>query len=122
MAGAALAVADRAAALQARVPTLQRLSVEFRRLRCAEGRVDVDPDEVVVPVPGGVLELGHLEPLIDSLPDGQIGLRVPVLIDLVLQPGEGDLGGLVGLRGLPLVPQFPRQRVRPRVGDRLEAP
>ena len=122
MAGAAPAVAGRPAALQTRVPAFKHLGVELRGPHRTEGRGDVDPDQVVVPIPGGVLEPGHLEPLLDRLPDGQVGLRLPVLVDPGLQPGEHDLGGLVGLRRLPLVPLLARQRVLAGVHDRLEAP
>src|SRR6185312_6273338 len=58
----------------------------------------------------------------DRLPDGQVGLRLPVLVDPGLQPGECDLSGLVGLRRPPLVPLLARQRVLAGVHDRLEAP
>jgi hypothetical protein len=60
--------------------------------------------------------------LLDRLPDGQIGLRLPVLVDPGLQPGEHDLSGLVALRRLPLVALLARQRVLAGVTDRLKAP
>jgi hypothetical protein len=56
-----------------------------------EGRQDVQPDEVVVAVPGGLLDLDDLEPLRDRLGDRDRGLRVLLLVDLPLQSGEGDL-------------------------------
>jgi hypothetical protein len=47
---------------------------------------------------------------------------LPILVDLRLQSGEGDLGGLVGRRRLALVPLLAGQRVFSGVHDRLEAP
>ena len=88
VAGAAPAVTDRPAALQTRVPALEHLGVELRGRHRTEGRGDVDPDKLVVPIPGGVLEPGHLEPLVDRLPDGQIRLRLPVLVDPGLRISE----------------------------------
>lgn len=75
--------------MQAGVGALQQLGVELRRLEVAERRQDVQPDEVVVALTDGVLQCRDLQPLCDGLADGDVGLRVLVLVDLALEPGGG---------------------------------
>jgi hypothetical protein len=108
----------------------QRWSRAYQRSRSSassfaafipERGLDVDSDEVAVPVPRGVLLLGYVMPLPDRLPDRQVGLGLPVLIEPGEQAGQDDLGGVVARRRLPLVPLLASQRVDADVDDRLEA-
>jgi hypothetical protein len=55
VAGAAPAGAQVAAAVQAGVEALQQLGVELRDLEVPEGRQNIEPDQVGVPLAGGVL-------------------------------------------------------------------
>src|ERR687897_1013183 len=84
--------AELTAAVQAGVEAFEELGVELGCRQITEGRHDVEPDQVVVPLPGGVLELGHVEPLLDGLADREPCLWVCLLVDLALEPGERDLG------------------------------
>jgi hypothetical protein len=61
--------------VQAGVEALQQLGVELRGLKVAERRQDVEPDQVLVALAGGVLERRDLDPLLDRLADGDAGLR-----------------------------------------------
>jgi hypothetical protein len=96
----------------------QELGVELGCGKITEGRHDVEPDQVVVPLPGGVLELGHLEPLLDGLPDREPCPWMCLLVDLALEPGERDLGLRVAVRSLLEVAILPGQRVDTDVTDR----
>ena len=89
-----------AALVQPGVEPLQELGVHLAGLHVAEGRQDVEPDQVVVALAGGVPELGDVEPLRDGLPDGDGGLRLLVLVDLELQLRQEALGLRVGGGGL----------------------
>jgi len=86
-------------------------------LHFAECRQDVEPDQVVVPLARGVLQLHDLQPLRDRLADGDGGLWVPVLVDLALKLGQRDFGGVVRLCGLAEVPRLAGQRVHAGVHD-----
>lgn len=90
---------------------LQQLGVELCRLEVPEHRQYVEADQVVVALSGGVLEFGHVEPLLDRLADGDRGLRVLVLVDLLPQARGRVLRRLVGRRSLQAVPLLVRQRV-----------
>src|SRR4029453_3434637 len=48
----------------------------------------VEPDQVLVPLPGRDLEIGDLHPLLHCGRDGDRRLRVPVAVYLPLQPGK----------------------------------
>jgi hypothetical protein len=103
--------------VQPRVEALQELGVELRGRQVAERREDVEPDEVVVPLPRGVLQGGDVEPLLDGLPEGDVGVRVLVLVDLALQPGHALLGLGVGRPGLAEPARLAGQRVGACVDD-----
>jgi hypothetical protein len=68
--------AQRATAVQAGVEALEELGVEPARQMVAEGREDVEPDEVLIPLARGGLELDDVEPLLDGLAHRDVGLRV----------------------------------------------
>jgi hypothetical protein len=53
--------------VQPGIEALEQLGVELRGWQVAERRQDVETDEVVVGLAGGVLELDDLEPLLDGL-------------------------------------------------------
>jgi len=55
--------------VQAGVEALQQLDIEHGRRQIAERQQDVAPDQVVVALTGGVLQLRDLKPLLDRLPD-----------------------------------------------------
>ena len=74
-----------------RVEALQQLRVEPASLHVAQRRRDVQPDQVVVLLAGRHPELGHLEPLLDRLPDRDRRLGVLPLVDLAKELGECDL-------------------------------
>ncbi len=99
--------------MQAGVEAFQQLGVKLRGLEMAEGRQDVEPDQVGVALTGGVLQSRDLDPLLDRLADSDAGLRVLVLVDLSLEPRGGLLRRLVGRRGL--------QEVALLLGQRVEA-
>ncbi|MCA1702564.1 MAG: hypothetical protein LC808_04565 [Actinobacteria bacterium] len=74
------------------------------------GGQDVQPDQVVVPLAGCLLELGDVEPLRDGLPNRDVALRVLVFVDLALQLGQRLLRGgvaLGGQRGFPVSGSVP---------------
>ena len=50
-----------AAAVQAGVEALQQLGVELRGLEVPEGRQDVEPNQVLIALAGGVLQRGHID-------------------------------------------------------------
>jgi hypothetical protein len=118
MACARPAGAELTAAVQPGVEAFEELGVELGGGQITEGRHDVEPDQVVVPLPGGVLELGHLEPLLDGLTDREPCLWVCLLVDLALQPGERDLGLRVAVRSLLEVALLAGQWVDTDVDDR----
>src|SRR6478672_5530378 len=64
-----LAIAERSTSLETRVEPLEQLGVELRRGQVAEGRGDVDPDQVLVSLPGRVRQVSNVEPLGHGLPD-----------------------------------------------------
>jgi hypothetical protein len=109
------------AALQSRIEAFQQFGVQLPRGEVAERRPDVETHQVLVPVARGVLEPHDVEPATDRLAERDVGLRVVVLVDLALQPGQRDLGSAVRLQGLPDVPVLLGQRVNPGVDDDLEA-
>jgi hypothetical protein len=122
VAGPRTAVAEAIpAALQPGVKPLQQLNVHLRRGQLTERRADVDPHQVLVPLPGGVLQLRDLQPLADRLAQRDRRLGVPVLVHLALQPGQRHLGGVVRGRGLAQVALLVGQRVGAGVDDGLEA-
>jgi len=94
------AAALRPAAVQTSVEALKELRVELGGLDVAEAGQDVEPNQVVVPLAGGVLELSDIKSLRDGLPHCDVALGVPVLVDLVLEPGQEALGLGVGLHRL----------------------
>ena len=100
-----------AAAVQAGVEALRKFGVELRGLEGAECRQDVDPDQVVVALASGVLQRDDLEPAVDRLAHGDVGLWVLVLVDLALKPGEGLRGLVVGTDRLADVPRPAIERV-----------
>ncbi len=108
---AGAAGAHRAAAVQARVEALQELGVEPCGGERAEGRQDVEADQVVVALAGRVLQDHNIEPLLDGLPDRQVGLGLLVLVDLALKAGERLLGLVDGLDRLAGVAGPARKRV-----------
>jgi hypothetical protein len=63
-----------AAAVAGRIEPLQQLVVLLSGGELAEGRKDVEPEQVLVPLAGCVLELGDLEPLLNRLSDGDVDL------------------------------------------------
>jgi hypothetical protein len=108
---AGAAAAHLAAALESGVEAFEQLGVELGGQDVAEGRQDVEPDQVVVALAGGVLQLGDVEPLLDGLPDGDVRLRLPVLVHLALEPGQRLLSLVVRLDGLPELPWLTGERV-----------
>jgi hypothetical protein len=74
--------AEATASLEPGVEPLQQLGAQFGGGQAAQRRGDVDPDEVLVSIPGGVLELRDLEPLLDRPAEGDVDLRMAVLVDL----------------------------------------
>lgn len=85
--------------MQAGVEALEELGVEAASGQVPEGRQDIEPDEVVVALAGGVLEDDDLEPLLHCAAHRDLGLGVLVLVDLALEPSEGLLGLGVGAVG-----------------------
>ena len=94
------AAAHRLAPVQPGVEAFEQLGVEPAGLQVAERRDDVEPDQVLVPLPGRDLEVGDLHPLLHRGRDGDRRLRVPVLVDLPLQPGQRLLRLDAGRAGL----------------------
>ncbi len=92
--------AHRPAAVQSGVEALQELGVEPRGGECPERRHHVEPDEVLVALARRVLQDRDVEPLLDRLPDRDVGLRLLVLVDLALQPDEHLPRVVVGRDGL----------------------
>ena len=76
-----------------------------------QGRQDVEADQIVVPLAGGVLKLDYLEPLRDGLPNCDCCLRVPVFVDLALEPGQRALGCFWAGSGLHQVPALAGQGI-----------
>ncbi len=107
-----------AAAVQAGVEALEQFGVELARQHGAEGRQDVEADQVVVPFAGGVAQLGDVEPLLDGLADGDGRLRVLVLVDLALKFGQDLLGSVVRRCCLAELPHLAGQRIRTRIHHR----
>jgi hypothetical protein len=121
VAAAGPTVAERAAALQAGVELLEGFGVHLGRRQDAERRPNIDADQVVVTVAGRLGELRDVEPLVERLADGDVRLRVPLIVDLRLQLGERLLGRGLGLCCLFQVPRPPGQWVGTGVDDRAEA-
>jgi hypothetical protein len=69
------------------------------------------------PLVGGVLERGHVEPLLNRLPDGDVGLRVLVLVDLALELCQRLLGRLRGFAHLAYPALAGGQRIDAAVDD-----
>ena len=111
VAAAGPAGAHIAALVQPGVEPLQELGVDLAGLHVAEGRQDVEPDQVVIALAGGVPELGDVEPLRDGMPDGDGGLRLLVLVNLPLQLGQEALGVRVDGGGLAQLPPLARERI-----------
>ena len=122
VAGAGASGAQFAAAMQPGVEALQELGVDLAGGHVPERRVDVQADQVVVALAGGVLELGDLEPLRDGLAHGDRGLRVLVLVDLALELRQRDLGCRPGVGGLADVPRLAGERVGASVDDGADRP
>jgi hypothetical protein len=112
---AGAAGAEFAAAVQASVEALQQLGVELRGRHVAKRWQDVEPGQVLVPLSGGVLELGNIEPSANGLPKSDRSLRMRVLVDLTLKFGDCDLGSGLGRRRFHEVPPLAGQRINPGV-------
>lgn len=89
VARASPAGAKLAAAVQPGVEALEELGIELHCRQVAERRHHVEPDEVVVTLAGRVLVLGQVKP--DRLTNGELRLRVGVLVHIALKLGKGDL-------------------------------
>ena len=105
------------AAVQVGVEALQQLGVQLSDFQIAEGRPDVQADEVLVSVPGCFLQLGDGHPLVDRFGDGDRRLGLPVEVDVTLQAGELLLRLGARLPGLANVRVPVGQRVDPGVDD-----
>lgn len=103
------------------VEALQELCVDFRRGRGAEGRFDVEPDQVLVALAGAVLVPRDLQPLLQHLRDRDVAARVPLLVDLLLQSGQRLLGLAVAAVGLLEVVLLARQRIDTGIDPDAEA-
>jgi hypothetical protein len=115
------AAAQVTALLQPCVEPFQKFDVEPADLRCPEPRRDVQPDQVLVPVAGRLLQVGDLQPLLDRLAHSDRGLRVLVLVDLVEQACQCLLGLVVGADGLGDVAAGSAERVNAGVRGGPEA-
>ena len=100
------------AALQSGVEALQQLRVQPAVLHRPQPRVDVDPDQILVPLPGRDLQVGDLQPLLQGLPDRDRRLRVQLLVDLALRLAERRLSITAGQKGCPRQDSNLRSRLR----------
>ncbi len=87
-------------------------------MRLPKVRLDVEVDEALVALAGGVLQLGDVEPPLDDLVDGHVAFLVPLLVHGAEELCQLDLclGRCVG--GLPQVARRAGQWVRPGVDNR----
>ena len=119
--GRTAAVAQVPALLKPGVEAVEDTRVELVRRPVADGREDMQPDQVLVPLPGRVGQVGDLQPLRQRLPDGDVRARVTVLVDLALQSGQRHLRGVVRPVRLAEIPRLARQWVGAGVHDGAEA-
>ncbi len=108
--------------MQSSVEALQQLGVKLACQHVAEGRQDVETDQVLIPLAGGVLKIHYLEPLRDGLPNGDGCLGVPVFVDLTLKLGQRDIGRFLTGSGLHQVPALAGQGVDPGIHLGPEVP
>lgn len=77
--------------------TVEGLAVEPCDRQVAEQRADVAADRLLVPLPGGLLDVEEFEVAVHELVHGRLGARVALLVDLIDEPGADLLGLRPGL-------------------------
>jgi hypothetical protein len=94
----ALAVAAFPAAAQLRVEPVQDVGVDPGQRQMPEGGTDVQPDDPLVPDPGGRFDVQDLQVAVQQLVQGRLGGRIALLFDLAEQPGARLLRQMGGPR------------------------
>ena len=115
MSGPLRPVAEFPATQEATVEALEELGVDLAGGRWAEGRAQVDADEVVVAGTGAALVTRHLEPLVEEFAHRHPATWVAAFVHLRLQPCERSMCGLLRRRGFPEVELPTGERIYARV-------